>query len=58
MYAFFLSCPTATFALQHGGFVPRELQAILQRAYLLYIKQNHHNNSKLKVQISKVGKKK
>ena len=38
MYAFFLSCPTATFALQHGGFEPRELQAILQRAYLLYKK--------------------
>ena len=57
MYAFFLSCPTATFALQHSGFEPRELQAILQRAYLLYKKQNHHNNSNLKVQ-SKVGKKK
>ena len=58
MYAFFLSCPTATFALQHGGLEPRELQAILQRAYLLYKKQNHRNNSNLKVQISKVGKKK
>lgn len=52
-----MSCPTATFALQRGGFEPRELQAILQRAYLLYKKQNHQNNSNLKVQ-SKVGKKK
>ena len=24
MYVFCLSCPSATFALQHGGFVPRE----------------------------------
>ena len=24
MYAFYLSCLSATFALQHGGFVPRE----------------------------------
>ena len=24
MYAFFLSCPSATFAYQYGGFVPRE----------------------------------
>ena len=24
MYAFYLSCSSATFALQHGGFVPRE----------------------------------
>ena len=24
MYALFLSCPTATFALQRGGFVPGE----------------------------------
>ena len=24
MYAFFLSCPSATFALQLGGFVPRD----------------------------------
>ena len=24
MYAFCLSCPSATFALQYGGFVPRE----------------------------------
>ena len=27
MYAFYLSCPSATFALQHGGFAPRELLA-------------------------------
>ena len=25
MYAFYLSCLSATFALQHGGFVPREM---------------------------------
>ena len=50
----FLSCPTATFALQQGGFVPRELQAILQRPYLLNKKQNHNNNPKAQ---SKVGKK-
>ena len=24
MYVFCLSCPSATFALHHGGFVPRE----------------------------------
>ena len=24
MYVFCLSCPSATFALQHGGFAPRE----------------------------------
>ena len=24
MYVFCLSCPSATFALQRGGFVPRE----------------------------------
>ena len=24
MYVFYLSCPNATFALQRGGFVPRE----------------------------------
>ena len=24
MYAFYLSCSSATFALQHGSFVPRE----------------------------------
>ena len=24
MYAFCLFCPSSTFALQHGGFVPRE----------------------------------
>ena len=24
MYAFCLPCPSATFALQHAGFVPRE----------------------------------
>ena len=24
MYAFCLSCPSATSALQHGGFVPRD----------------------------------
>ena len=24
MYVFCLSCPSATFALRHGGFVPRE----------------------------------
>ena len=24
MYAFYLSCPSPTFALQHGGFVPYE----------------------------------
>ena len=23
-FPFYLSCPSATFALQHGGFVPRE----------------------------------
>ena len=27
MYAFCWSCPSATFASQHGGFVPREWQA-------------------------------
>ena len=27
MYAFCWSCPTATFASQHGGFVPREWKA-------------------------------
>ena len=27
MYVFCLSCPSATFALQHSGFVPREWQA-------------------------------
>ena len=27
MYVFCLSCPSATFALQHGGFVPREWPA-------------------------------
>ena len=27
MYSFSLSCPSVTFALQHGGFVPREWQA-------------------------------
>ena len=27
MYSFCLSCPSATFALLHGGFVPREWQA-------------------------------
>jgi len=52
-----LSFPTATFALQHGGFVPRELQTILQGAYLLYKKQNHNNKTNLKAQ-SKVGKNK
>ena len=27
MYVFCLSCPSATLALQHGGFVPREWKA-------------------------------
>ena len=27
MYVFCLSCPSATFALQHGGFVPRDCLA-------------------------------
>ena len=27
MYSFCLSCPSVTFALLHGGFVPREWQA-------------------------------
>ena len=27
MYSFCLSCRSVTFALQHGGFVPREWQA-------------------------------
>ena len=27
MYAFYWSCPSATFASQRGGFVPREWQA-------------------------------
>ena len=27
MYAFFWSCPSATFASQHGGFVPRKWKA-------------------------------
>ena len=32
MYVFCLSCPSATFALQHGGFEPREWLAA--RAYI------------------------
>ena len=28
MYAFCWSCPSATFASQHGGFVPREWEAV------------------------------
>ena len=27
MYAFYWSCPSATFASQHGGFLPREWKA-------------------------------
>ena len=27
MYAFYWSCPSATFPSQHGGFVPREWKA-------------------------------
>ena len=37
MYAFCWSCSRATFAFQHGGFVPREWQAELQRAYSWFL---------------------
>ena len=35
MYAFYLSCPSATFALQHGSFVPREW--LVAKAYWSYL---------------------
>ena len=37
-YAFCLSCPSATFVLQHGGFVPRKLLLQLQTAYRFGVK--------------------
>ena len=35
MYAFCWSCPIATFASQHGAFVPREWQAAKGLFYLI-----------------------
>ena len=40
MYVFCLSCPGATFALQRGGFVPRESLAAKDLLGLISRKQN------------------
>ena len=43
MYVFCLSCPSATFAHQHGGFVPRQwlpakgLLSVRQKIYLRHL---------------------
>ena len=40
MYVFCLSCPSATFALQRGGFVPREwlpAKGLFHEFFFLYV---------------------
>ena len=46
LYVFCLSCPSATFALQHGGFVPREWLA----AKDLLARSSFCRNTRLKLQ--------
>ena len=39
-----LSCPSATFALQHGGFVPREWLAAKGLLWRVCVQNQHHWN--------------